>query len=257
MRVIRTLAMIVASAAAEAALLALPTAAVDLVAAPLDFVDWWDHHGTGAAAIGIVHLAAMATAAYVTVVLSVALLAELARLHRLARGVLGLAPTSVRRRVATGLVAGALAMPTTAVAQEPIVLVDTGPGAASEPIVLADIGPSPAAEPIVLTDLGPAPDDSPDVVSEPAQPSVSSSSRESFRRPSGAPTPDAWLVEPGDHLWAIAEATLAGHGRPTDDASIERYWRALIETNRATIADPDLIHPGQVVVLPDVVTAGS
>lgn len=70
-----------------------------------------------------------------------------------------------------------------------------------------------------------------------------------------APTADTVVVEPGDSLWSIAEETLAdaGGGEP-DDRAVERYWRRLVDTNRSTLVDPgnpDLIYPGQTVVLPD------
>jgi nucleoid-associated protein YgaU len=52
-------------------------------------------------------------------------------------------------------------------------------------------------------------------------------------------------VQPGDHLWNIAERTA-----PADVAT---YWRRLVELNRPRLADPDnpdLLFPGDVVVLP-------
>lgn len=59
-------------------------------------------------------------------------------------------------------------------------------------------------------------------------------------------------VRPGDTLWGIAARQL----RARDDAAppgaaVERYWRSIYSANRAVIgADPDLIFPGQVLVLP-------
>lgn len=63
------------------------------------------------------------------------------------------------------------------------------------------------------------------------------------------------VVVGGDHLWNIAERTVADHlGRAPDDREIATYWQELIETNRDRLADPDnpdLLFPGQVVQLPD------
>jgi nucleoid-associated protein YgaU len=59
------------------------------------------------------------------------------------------------------------------------------------------------------------------------------------------PAPATWTVQPGDHLWNIAERTA-----PADVAT---YWRRLVELNRPRLADPDnpdLLFPGDVVVLP-------
>lgn len=84
----------------------------------------------------------------------------------------------------------------------------------------------------------------------------------------------AWTVAPGESFWSRAEAVVASSGptgnhpgenhpgegkrhpterRPTD-ADIGSYWLRLIEANRSKLADaanPDLIFPGQVFVLPD------
>ncbi len=70
------------------------------------------------------------------------------------------------------------------------------------------------------------------------------------------PTPDrSVVVEPGDHLWKISATHLEGIlDRPAEPAEIDPYWRAVIETNRATLTsgDPDLIFPGEVIELPRV-----
>jgi hypothetical protein len=66
--------------------------------------------------------------------------------------------------------------------------------------------------------------------------------------------PIRWTVGPGDHLWRIAEQTLAmSWGRRPTDAEIDPYWRALIAANRSRFADPrnpDLIFLGQQLDLP-------
>ncbi len=66
--------------------------------------------------------------------------------------------------------------------------------------------------------------------------------------------PRLWVIEPGDHLWGVAAATLAAHlGRPASESEIRPYWSAVIELNRDSLAhpdDPDLVHVGQVIELP-------
>lgn len=66
----------------------------------------------------------------------------------------------------------------------------------------------------------------------------------------------AWTVQPGDHLWRIAERTLAAAwGREPTDAEIDPYWRDVIDLNRKRLRDaanPDRIFPGQVFELPPV-----
>lgn len=67
------------------------------------------------------------------------------------------------------------------------------------------------------------------------------------------PTPAeqaTWTVEQGDHLWSIAEARVG----ETDDLEIHDYWVRLVELNADRLVvpdDPDLILPGQELLLPD------
>ena len=69
-------------------------------------------------------------------------------------------------------------------------------------------------------------------------------------------TPDpgglaTWIVEPGDHLWGIAAATVAERSGSEDHMEVVRYWLKLIEANADTVGDnPDLIYPGQLIRLP-------
>ena len=66
--------------------------------------------------------------------------------------------------------------------------------------------------------------------------------------------PDTVIVEKGDHLWSISADHLEQRLtlRPTD-AEIVPYWRTVIEVNRDRLrsGDPDLIYPGETVLLPD------
>lgn len=61
---------------------------------------------------------------------------------------------------------------------------------------------------------------------------------------------DAHVVQPGDHLWAIAEQTLHAErgGTPSaEDTAV--YWRAVLAAN-PQLVDPDLVYPGETIVLP-------
>lgn len=63
------------------------------------------------------------------------------------------------------------------------------------------------------------------------------------------------VVRPGDHLWALAERRMTEvMGRPVADHEIAPYWVRVIEANRSSIrsGNPDLIYPGEVIVLPAV-----
>lgn len=76
--------------------------------------------------------------------------------------------------------------------------------------------------------------------------------------PTPAPAPLEHVVQPGEHFWSIAEQVVGQRGANTNssadaDADVESYWRALVAANRDRLVDPDdtdLLHPGQVLVLP-------
>ncbi|MBM3660320.1 MAG: hypothetical protein FJW95_12580 [Actinobacteria bacterium] len=60
-------------------------------------------------------------------------------------------------------------------------------------------------------------------------------------------------MQPGEHLWSIAEAVV--HARGDDDpAAVERYWRMLCDANRERVAsgDVDVLAVGEDVDLPPV-----
>jgi len=60
-----------------------------------------------------------------------------------------------------------------------------------------------------------------------------------------AVTPAVVVVEPGESLWSIAASRVSG------GAAISAYWQRTYALNRVEIgADPDLIHPGQMLRLP-------
>jgi nucleoid-associated protein YgaU len=55
-----------------------------------------------------------------------------------------------------------------------------------------------------------------------------------------------YVVRPGDSFWRIAEATVA------PDEEVATHWLRLVAANleRIRSGDPDLIFPGEIVVLP-------
>ena len=63
-----------------------------------------------------------------------------------------------------------------------------------------------------------------------------------------------WVVEQGDSFWSIAEQVVgAEDAASADERATRRYWRRLVEANRAGLVDPgnpDLLLPGQRLVLP-------
>jgi LysM domain len=57
------------------------------------------------------------------------------------------------------------------------------------------------------------------------------------------------VVRPGDSLWSIAADLL---GRGAGDAEVTAAWHRLHDANRSRVGDPDLIHPGQRLLVPEL-----
>lgn len=63
----------------------------------------------------------------------------------------------------------------------------------------------------------------------------------------------SYVVKPGDTLWGIAARHLDASGRSTETAEVGRFWRSIYAANRNVVGgDPDLIFPGQRLVIPEV-----
>lgn len=56
--------------------------------------------------------------------------------------------------------------------------------------------------------------------------------------------PASVVVESGDSMWTIAAGAV--------DGDPSRYWRRVVDLNVGRFADVDLIHPGDIVLLPPV-----
>lgn len=70
---------------------------------------------------------------------------------------------------------------------------------------------------------------------------------------SGEPSENRAVVSSGDHLWKLAaERMEEALGRAPTDAEVAPYWVQVVEANRDRIrsGDPDLIFPGEEIVLP-------
>lgn len=92
----------------------------------------------------------------------------------------------------------------------------------------------------------------------PDQPPDRTSSPDGAATNAPATTRRTVTVRPGDHLWSLAAAELARAGaRPVAslrDVEIDPYWRRVVAANarRLRSGSPDLIYPGETVVLPVV-----
>lgn len=160
------------------------------------------------------------------------------------------------------------------------------PGEGAEPPRIEILGPAaaPAAPPALPSEssttssgaVGPTTSSGPVAAASGSEPSVPIPYDGPYRSPllhwltgtqndqdeSAAPAAAAsrtHVVERGEHFWSIARTTVAtARGRPPSEAEIADYWVGLIRVNgdRIRSGDPDLIHPGEVLVLPPVKPAG-
>lgn len=237
-------------AALLATALTLRLAGTGLLSAPplsslAELTAWADERGPAAAAVSVVRVLAEVTAWYVLAVSALYGLAGAVRSPIAARAVDALTLPAARRLVHAGLGVGLVA--TTAVA--PVAAGTTEGGTARMVPVLAPAGAPAKDAGSGTAAMRPAP--------APARPVLAPTP------PATTPAPVApttWRVEPGDSFWSIAAEVLAdAWGRPPSDREIDPYWRALVERNRPRLldpADPDLLHPGQVLELPPPPPAG-
>lgn len=213
-----------------------------------DLLAWWNAVGTAAATMEILRLAAIALGIWLAAVGLLGALVAATTSHALSRLWRALTPRLVRRIMATTAAAGLAASCSGAAAQdgrpappppEGPLLIDLGP---------ATVDPAGADDtPVLLVDLGPAAP-SPDQRDAPPPGALAAPSD----RATTTAVADTWQVETGDHLWSIAEDTLLDRGLDADEPDITRYWQRLIDANRDAIgSDPDLIHPGVVLRLPE------
>jgi len=67
--------------------------------------------------------------------------------------------------------------------------------------------------------------------------------------------PTEVIVKSGDHLWSLAEQRLTQvRGQGVSDTEIALYWLKVVDINLSRIrsGDPDLIFPGEILVLPGI-----
>ena len=230
---IRVLARLLTAAALAAVVLALHRLGDLLPAPPLapdELGAWVARQGAATAAFGVLRLAALALGWYATALATVAFAARATGSLRALRLVDG-AAVGPLRPLLNGLFVAGLTTATIA---------STGAAVAAEP----------RHDPAVTVDATPG------TATMRRLPGESAGTTESApQTPVAAPAPSqTWEVRPGDHLWGIAERTLAeAWRRRPRDSEITPYWRAVVDANRPQLADPanpDLLFAGQTIALP-------
>jgi nucleoid-associated protein YgaU len=237
------------------------------LAVPLTSLDdlrrWVDDTPPGDMAVALLRLGALALIGYLLAATALVVVAALVRARPLSAVADRVTP-GVLRRLATrgggiglalGSLAGAVPVPhgpggpapaTVAAADAPAAATMTrvpidpagtrplAAGIASDTgglhsaTMIRDSGPDPPSTTMIRADTSP-----------PALPAVDDS---------------AWVVTFGDSFWSIAADVLtAPGGPPPTERDISRYWRRLVDANRAGLVDPgnpDLLVPGQRLTIP-------
>jgi LysM domain len=243
-------------------------------------------------AMAVLRLLALAATFYLLAVTALGLAARAVRFGALAAALDRVTPRLVHRLVSggsgVGLVlggaVGALPAPGLGLPDRPALVTAASGAAASDPtgtatmrrlpdatatMTLAD-APQPTA---TMTRATGHPADSPATATTPKPTAPTTATRPPATSADSAPAPattpaatglpappplaeidgGAWVVEPGDSLWSIAEDVLAPSGASLDERTVDRFWRRLVAANRALLADPgnpDLLVPGQRLVVP-------
>lgn len=213
---------------------------------------WLDARLPAEAAVAVARLAALALAWYLLAATAAGVLAHVSGAASAVRLADAVSIPTVRRivhgAVGLSLVAG------TAGVSPAVAVADAIGGAASGPPPTMRVLPEAAAA--VLPPGVPAPgiDRTRSIPGARSAEPAATADEAPGRPGAGDAGPVTWTVGPGDHLWGVAERTLAeAWGRPPGDAEVDPYWRAVIEANRDRLRDPanpDLVFAGQVLVLP-------
>jgi len=218
-----------------------------------DFLGWLGRTSLTDALTALARLAALVLAYYLLLSTVLYLLALASGSRSLVRITRPLA-LPVVRSLADRVVAGSIAI--SALATPLIASAPPAPEAVARPGVSAGVAADYLPESRLIEDVEivqpppPILDDGTAFTGRPTTPPP-----ETLELAADTPTgPIEVVVQQGDHLWGLAETRIGETmGREPMDHEVAPYWREVVELNRDRIrsGNPDLIVPGEVVVLPD------
>jgi hypothetical protein len=161
------------------------------------------------------------------------------------------------RSLADRVIAGSIALST--VATPLIASSPPTPGAAATPALTAEVSPDYVPPSRLIQGI-----ESEHSAREAADAAAGFSGRPTTAPPPPIATEDTDGAEPvgpievevesGDHLWGLAVSRIADVlGRIPLEHEVAPYWREIVDENRTRIrsGNPDVIFPGEVIVLPD------
>lgn len=251
-RPLRAVAWLAGLVAVAVALRAVATGdlASPPLAAPGELTDWVAARSPVLAAVALGRLVAEVVVWYLLAVSALHAVAALVRFRGADRLADVLASPAARRVVHAGLGLGLVAGSTVAAASPGSPATATRSAA-----VVPDLGDPAAGTAVAAPSAGTA-TMAPSAGTATMVPTTGTAtmSPTAPTEPPPAAAPTTWEVSPEESFWSIAADVLAERwGRPAADAEVDPYWRALVDANRhrlADPADPDLLHPGQVLELP-------
>jgi len=257
------------TAALVLGLRALHTLGAGVLDVPITSIEqlsvWLDRTPPEVMALAFVRLGAIATGWYLAVCMLALALTRPFGHTRLAAVASRATPAIVRRIVSggggLGLAAGTLlgALPVPSIATTGLGPI---PAAASAIVPTQSPGPATAtmtcgarATPTAVMTRVPAEGGPPARPARPAPGPVTDAPW--LAEPAGASTAPSWVVDAGDSFWSIAAETVSPSASDEpSDRQVIGHWRRLVEANRARLLDPgnpDLLVPGQELILPDPV----
>jgi LysM domain len=218
---------------------------------PTAWPAWVSGQGPLDAAFAILRLVGLAGAWYLLGVTTIGMMARLLRWGRLVDFADVLTVPWVRNLLQAALGVGLATAAVTSTTMGPGAL-DASPGVAVEAPVHGAVVPVSmlVSEPAMMRQLPPA------ITGEAPAHEAPAPEASAGGTPAGeAPAPgNTYEVQPGDHLWSIAERTLAdAWGRAPSEDEVLPFLQQLVEMNRGGLVDPgnpDLILPGQTLTVP-------
>jgi hypothetical protein len=68
--------------------------------------------------------------------------------------------------------------------------------------------------------------------------------------------PATHVLQPGEHLWSVADSHLRSVTPAPSQSDIAAYWRTVVTATAPSLrsGDPDLVYPGESVTLPEITT---
>jgi hypothetical protein len=203
---------------------------------PAELEAWWQTAGTPGAVFGLLRIAGLTLSGYVALLGLLGAVAAITRWSWADALVSRSATAGMRRLLIGGGLAVGMSMST------------VGAATSSTVFDLVDIGASTVE--FELQDLGSVPSAPESLPTAPPRPDAVTPTVRSVPRPETVAA--TWTVVAGDHLWSIAARTVLARGGDDGEPAIAAYWLRLIDHNRDLVGDnPDLIHPGQMIRLPD------